>query len=548
MHNDRRKIELIFTLSDEEPRPGCIHIRPKQENWNDFGYRINCHYSYRALDGSTFIEGGILLGFLAPEDSSGKEEEDFYEKRTSLIDLLKSAGEAFLQPEELPRFFTLLPALNDYRKVVAKLGVDGAARLFSAINDLVFYKNKRTEWITKALETTVFKRAFMRNSEPFYAFHNADSVLNGLDQEDFSAVSQSLNLSFQLDGFPNSHELELRFANSDLIPRRISVLIGKNGLGKSQALRNFCQSALRRKPKDSKLTDPASSGDRPMISRVLAIGTPGETRNTFPSERIRDQKLFYRRLNLTRGSKSATSRSIAEALVQLARNELLVGERHRWNLFLEALEKSLPVNSIVIGLLDGRFIPLKALTRGAEQETLDRWADLDPMKEPHVQLGEEAYPLSSGQLTFFKFALLSCLHVENGSIVLMDEPETHLHPNLISDFVDLLDYVLEQTGSLAILATHSAYFVREVPTEQVHVFHQDREGFIHIDHPRLKTFGAPVDSISQFVFGEDTETRLTEKVYRRVKGRDFASVDKELRDQLSLAALMDIKRRLEGDS
>ncbi|MHC5791870.1 AAA family ATPase, partial [Streptococcus pyogenes] len=86
---------------------------------------------------------------------------------------------------------------------------------------------------------------------------------------------------------------------------------------------------------------------------------------------------------------------------------------------------------------------------------------------PTIAGQDDEYPLSSGQLSFFKFALLACLHIENGSFVLLDEPETHLHPSMISDFITLLDNILERTGSYALIATHSTYFVREVAREQV---------------------------------------------------------------------------------
>jgi len=87
-------------------------------------------------------------------------------------------------------------------------------------------------------------------------------------------------------------------------------------------------------------------------------------------------------------------------------------------------------------------------------------------------------------------------------MVLIDEPETHLHPNYVSDFVRLLDALLVQTGSFAILATHSAYFVRMVPNSQVIILTQERPAFVTATTPRLKTLGADIGAISSFVFGD----------------------------------------------
>ncbi|HAN1923036.1 TPA: ATP-binding protein, partial [Escherichia coli] len=132
-------------------------------------------------------------------------------------------------------------------------------------------------------------------------------------------------------------------------------------------------------------------------------------------------------------------------------------------------------------------IPLTQLKNSwNEEKQLDIWSNIEDNVEPRIAGDEGVYPMSSGQLSYFKFALLACLYIENGSFVLLDEPETHLHPKLISDFVTLLDNILERTGSFAIIATHSVYFVREVTREQVHVFKRDANKLIHILSPRLK--------------------------------------------------------------
>ena len=116
---------------------------------------------------------------------------------------------------------------------------------------------------------------------------------------------------------------------------------------------------------------------------------------------------------------------------------------------------------------------------------------------------------------------------------------------MISDFVGMLDSLLEATGSQALIATHSAYFVREVSREQVHIFRVDNDDNISITSPRLRTFGADVESISQFVFMEDIDSKLTDKIYKKVKGQAFESVEEVLSRELSLAALMDLRSRLE---
>jgi energy-coupling factor transporter ATP-binding protein EcfA2 len=153
-------------------------------------------------------------------------------------------------------------------------------------------------------------------------------------------------------------------------------------------------------------------------------------------------------------------------------------------------------------------------------------------------------PLSSGQLTFIRFAANACLHIENGTMVLIDEPETHLHPNYVSDFIRLLDTLLAQTGSFAILATHSAYFVREVTRSQVIVLRQVADNRVETVSPRLKTLGADIGEISHFVFEDTYFGSLLAQVRDNLAERpnQAPKILKLLEGEVSTEALMSLQR------
>ncbi|HAI2272776.1 AAA family ATPase [Escherichia coli] len=483
----------------------------------------------------------MLIGFMAPDNIENKEEELlFYEKKETLWEYLKKADKEVVYSEDLPPFFTLLPDMQSYRDLYDGFGREGAELFLRTVNDLSQYKDTDEKWVRKAIDTEVFKLGFMRNSEPFFAYHNANSIIIGEELKSDVAISNSLELKFQLDGFEELHQLSLKYNHQSIIPKRIFVLIGKNGVGKSESLKAFCRGALQYKDKGLSLVD--DDGKRPLINRIIAIATPGETSNTFPPERRATQKLYYRRLNLTRKG----THNIGDCLVQLARSADEIGENTRKNLFLDSLyQAGLDPRNIFLQLKNERTINLWSFLQGnGEQDSLMRWASIEHNLDPKLKRGDGLYPLSSGQLTFFKVALLSCLFIENGTFVLMDEPETHMHPNMIVDFIGLLDFLLEKTGSQALIATHSAYFVREVSNEQVAVLSISDHRLV-TDKPRLPTFGATVDSISQFIFQEDTEIRLSEKLYDRVKGKSFSDVEEQLGNEISLSALMRLKRMME---
>ena len=537
-------LQVIFSLNktaEHVPLDGQVIISPAETSWNDFGFKIRCEFKVCLSKNQRPMEGAMLIGFMAPDNIEEEEESLFYEKRETLSEHLKKTNQEVVYSEDLPPFFTLLPDMQSYRDLYDEFGRKGVELFLRSVNDLSQYKETNEKWVKKAVDTEVFKLGFMRNSEPFFAYHNANSIVIGEELKIDSAISNSLELKFQLDGFDEPHQLSLKYNHQSIIPKRIFVLIGKNGVGKSESLKAFCRGALQYKDKGLSLVD--DDGKRPLINRIIAIATPGETTNTFPQERKATQKLYYRRLTLTRKG----THNIGDCLVQLARSEDEIGEYSRKELFLDVLKQAgLDPTKICVQLKSERLLNVSKFLYGSgEQDTLNRWATVEPNLDPKVKRGDGFYPLSSGQLTFFKFALLSCLFIENGTFVLMDEPETHMHPNMIVDFIGLLDFLLEKTGSQALIATHSAYIVREVPNEQVAVL-SILDNRMVTDKPRLPTFGATVDSISQFIFQEDTEIRLSEKLYERVKGKNFSDIEEQLGNEISLSALMRLKRMMEA--
>ena len=65
--------------------------------------------------------------------------------------------------------------------------------------------------------------------------------------------------------------------------------------------------------------------------------------------------------------------------------------------------------------------------------------------------------------------------IEEKTLVLLDEPETHLHPPLVSSFIRCLSELLMSTNAVAIIATHSPIILQEVPKNCVWIL--DRSGW-----------------------------------------------------------------------
>lgn len=140
-----------------------------------------------------------------------------------------------------------------------------------------------------------------------------------------------------------------------------------------------------------------------------------------------------------------------------------------------------------------------------------------------LYLGADGQPRtpSLGQLTFVRFVLTALANAGPASVFVIDEPENFLHPNLVSRFMRVLHRVLTSTTSIAIVATHSPFVVREVQSAQVHIMKALGDGTIRIAKPLLQTLGSNVASISNEVFGDDLPNHLYEELLTQAKTEDL---------------------------
>lgn len=117
-----------------------------------------------------------------------------------------------------------------------------------------------------------------------------------------------------------------------------------------------------------------------------------------------------------------------------------------------------------------------------------------------ASFGEIFNQLSSGhQIILMSITKVVELIVEK-TLILIDEPETHLHPPLLSALIRALSEMAISENAVAILATHSPVVLQEVPKSCVSIIRKYRNQ-INIQRPRFETFGENVAALTEEVFG-----------------------------------------------
>lgn len=127
--------------------------------------------------------------------------------------------------------------------------------------------------------------------------------------------------------------------------------------------------------------------------------------------------------------------------------------------------------------------------------------------------------------------------VQEKTLVLLDEPESHLHPPLLSAFTRALADLLHDRNGVAIVATHSPVVLQEVPKSCVWKLTRIR-AHGRSDRPERETFGENVGVLTREVFGlEVSKSGFHEMLEQAVdRGLMFEEIMREYKGQLGTEA------------
>ena len=490
--------------------PTYIWFRPSNLSFNDFRH-------ITIVDIGFVEDGQLVFAYSGKAAYRDPEKGEYVGVGNALLATPEREGGLIIT--DVDQVFSLAAEQEDYRRMIRQFGVDAGNRMLASANDLVAIAGRAAKRSTlrAALQSDVFRFSLIRGSEAYYAFKNAAPILRGLDQEDLQSgpASVIINLTDQ-DG--RDVPIDFTFDHHSTIPRRTCVIIGKNGVGKSRAL-----GAIARKALTGIRGDASQDDDRIMASRVLAFTPGNENTATFPNEGRKRPATFYKRLSTSRARPGDTANTATANIVEVFRNNREIGGKSRFSIFLQAVQALNRPDEIAFRAgSHEEHIRLTSLLRSSEQRQLQMLTDMDAGHEPGRIINGHFHHLSTGEVRFVKLLAQACTYIENGTLLLLDEPETHLHPNFIARLMSALETLIEATGSCAIMATHSVYVVREVFHDQVVIVEKDSEGRIVVKDPGMRTFGADISSISAFIFGEEDTSFLADDVIRRINSENLS--------------------------
>ncbi|SDT80477.1 AAA family ATPase [Actinoplanes derwentensis] len=278
-------------------------------------------------------------------------------------------------------------------------------------------------------------------------------------------------------------------------PTNIHVIIGRNAAGKSHLLRSLVRAVADRN------TDPARDGqifEQDAVSERTFRGVVAVSFSAFDkfvSIPSAQQAVPHVHIGLHEpsGDEPAaplTGRQLARMFSKSLDTCLAGPAGERWTRAVNTLRYS------GSGFLEDDSWMADFAVASHEQR-----------REMAVALFEN---LSSGHAIVLLTITRLVDQVHERTLVVLDEPEAHLHPPLLAAFVRALSDLLLDRNGVAIVATHSPVVLQEVPSSCVTLVQRHRTRAVAL-RPLLETFGENVGTLTHEVFSLE----VTDSGYHR---------------------------------
>jgi predicted ATPase len=470
--------EYRIPLTDKARFPCMVLVT---NSWNDYGFRTLFKLFYYDSNGDRHEIGDVKILDLNLQRHGPNRTTELKENFLRLPTHQASLGQSI---DYYANLKSLLP--NDFQDILA------------ALNDLAINQGLRDRFE----DHEGFKVSLLRFSEAEKVLTEANHILF----YDEKTIDNKFHFrySVQLPGANDFHSVDFNFINEVAQSFRSIILIGRNGTGKTQYLSNLASS----------LCDINSPGDfspsRPLFSRVIAISFSLFDKFKIPKA---SKNFSYKYIGFRQGEEILSDEFLNSKLRYSFSQIKKQNREEEWFGFIS-------------DIIELRHLGLETkLPIGIE-------------KSFELVINNRSELLSSGQniLVFVITELIA--NLRRDSIILFDEPETHLHPNAIARLLKVINSILIYYNSYAVIATHSPIVVQETPSKNVRLF--DRIG----NTPIIKNlpdefFGENISKITDSVFYRNQVKEVYKEFFdERIANYSIEEINEQFDNKLSMSALL----------
>lgn len=314
-----------------------------------------------------------------------------------------------------------------------------------------------------------FKKSIIRFDEQERLLREAKYRIYDYDLSNIYSFKYQFDPKFA----DNEVTVEFNFKNDKKSFDRIYAIIGENGTGKTQLITSL--------PIDiSNKNNSNFIPNTPLFSKVIAVSYSVFDSFKFPKKTASFNYLYCGLKNIK--GEQIPDKELLLRFHKTRRRIKKIGRINQWLKILNNFIDNDLINQFLI--LEGRDF----LTSENEYKF-----DIEEFEKVRKQL-------SSGQSIILYIITELVAHIRYDSLIIYDEPETHLHPNAISQLINTIYELTREFQSYCIIATHSPIIIRELLSKNVFIMKRE-VNHCSIRKIGIESFGENLSVLTEEVFG-----------------------------------------------
>lgn len=423
------------------------------DDWNDFGYHTQFRLYYFDENGRNYIG---KLRILQGENTKTVLPSRF---------------------EKLTNEYISLGRDLDYYKTITR-ECPGASNTLIDLRDIAW----DSSCVNDFEANSGYLNSIIRDNSALRAKRFGKAVVLG------EKYTEDFNFTYlgQIPGASTPTESTFKFSDDDDLPGRIIGIIGKNAVGKTQFLASLARDLVQIKKTTKDQEDRKNNkfnGKRPIFTIVITVSYSAFDRFDRPKD---GGITSYKYCGIRSQKNDLSKKDMEERFKENVKRIIKLGRADVFKLFMDEIFEE--VNDFILEAKEDSDLSI---------------------------LDDYLRALSSGQSIYAHFVASIIAWIQEKSLIIFDEPETHLHPNAVANLFNSFSRILEKYDSYGIVATHSPVVLQEIPSKYAMCF--IREGSItRAVDLGMESFGESISNLTRHIFETIEIPNLYKKHLKRL--------------------------------
>lgn len=461
-----------------------------EDNWNDWWrYRVLYQMYFKSSSDEVIYIGSVKIGELEMDENQDK------------VSIRKNFE--FLES----KFFSVGQDAYYYENL-NRLGDELRDEVLRKLNDIAL----DLELLLEVNDLEVTKRAVLRDIKE----ETVRNIFNNLARGNSALTEYNFEFSFPHYGKSGEGDYKLPFTSypDSNPPTNVQAIIGRNGVGKTHLLNQMVASLIgsKEEQRDSGVFNDLRNEEKIFDNIIYLSFSAFDDAKFFQPKKIKKNGVTYTYIGLksSKINPKTKKKSIRTKSTEELRSEFI---ESMWKCRAipskkARLEQAINMlNTDPIFAISGVTELLKATHKEEKYTEMAKIEKRDLTEtEKNIlknQFMDIAIPLCKRFSSGHSIVLLTIIklieELEEKTLVLLDEPESHLHPPLLSTFTRILSSLLVSRNGMGIVATHSPVILQEIPKKCVWIADRFGTDFV-FERPEMETFGENINTLTKNVF------------------------------------------------